>query len=102
MTDGYEPHGSITQPDMPVRQCTQPGMTARWGRGVPGVGYGWVGTGEGYTGYYPVPAPGPIFNLFLRLRPYPRPYEGNSQCSDEVPQIWSRIDLRIDPDMDPE
>ena len=23
------------------------------GRGVPGVVYGWVGTREGYTGYYP-------------------------------------------------
>ena len=29
----------------------------------------WVGAGRGYTGYPPSTIPGPIFNIFLRLRP---------------------------------
>ena len=46
----------------------------RWGRGgvYPGWGYGWVGwvgTWEGYTGTPPGPLPGPIFSIYLRLRP---------------------------------
>ena len=39
------------------------------GRGVPGVvqlGVGW----EGYTRYPPSTLLGPIFSIFLRLRPY--------------------------------
>ena len=31
------------------------------------MGIGWVW--EGYTGTHPATVPGPIFNLFLRLRP---------------------------------
>ena len=49
----------------------------RWeGRGVPGVVEDWVGTREGYTGYYPVTLRYPYFSHILALRPYPRPYEG--------------------------
>ena len=60
-------------------------------------GWGWVGTWRGYTGT-PSTVPGPIFSIFLRLRAYPRPNEGKSEDIYEV----SQIDLRIDPQIDPE
>ena len=56
---------------------------------------GWVG----YTGYPPRHLPGPIFNIYLRLKPYLRPNEGNSEVNDEVSQIGSRIDLRKGPEL---
>ena len=65
------------------------------GRGVPGVGAGWVPGGVLYR-VLPRHHPGPIFSHILSLRPYPRPYEGKSEVNDEVSQIGSRIGSRID------
>ena len=49
------------------------------GEGVyPGYGTGW-GTGRDYTGYYPAPSQDPQISHILRLGPYPRPNEGNSE-----------------------
>ena len=97
--DGYEPHGIIYSAVMTVRQCHQPCTTRRCtGEVYPGYGIR-VGTGEGYTGYYPDLIPGPIIEHILALRPYPRPYEGNLRLNNEVSQIWLRIDLRIDPEL---
>ena len=60
------------------------------GRGVPGVVVrGWAG--RVLYRYPALTLPGPIFNLFLRLEPYPRPNEGNSMTIDEVSEIGSRI-----------
>ena len=53
-------------------------------------GWGMAGWGrEGYTGTPPRHPPGPIFNLFLRLRPYLRPNEAKSHVIYEVSQIGS-------------
>ena len=56
----------FTPRDCPVHRCTVPGGTARWGGGVPGVGYpGWVagvGGWVGYTGVLPGPSQIPIFS----------------------------------------
>ena len=54
--------------------------------GVPGVGMR-VGTGEGYTGYYPVPSSRTIFSLIPASGPYLRPNEGNIKVIDEVSEI---------------
>ena len=66
-----------------------------------GVYPGWGiagGCREGYTGYPPGTVPGPVFNTILRLRPYPRPNEGNLRLIDEVSEIRVQIDLRMDPE----
>ena len=68
------------------------------GRGVPGVWY----RGSGREGLYRYPTstlPGPIFSIYLRLRPYPRPYEGYLRLNDEVSWDGSRIGSRMGPRM---
>ena len=50
--DGLEPHGLIYTVRSPCGMYSTSGMQ---GGGVPGMG-GWVGTGEGYTGYSTQPA----------------------------------------------
>ena len=74
--------------------CTRGGA----GRGVPG----WVYR-VGREGAIPVPRPSsqdPYLVIFLRLGPYPRPYDWVYGCFYEVSQTGSRIgswnDLRID------
>ena len=61
MSDGFEPHGTITLAAL-TRGSHVDGVACS---GVPGgvyPGYGDEGgTGRGYTGYYPVAIPGPIF-----------------------------------------
>ena len=54
--------------------------TSAVGEVYPGYGTG-VGTGRGYTGYHPRTHPRTHIDLFLRLRPYPRPNEGISEVS---------------------
>ena len=75
MFDGYEPHGTIDQ-GVPGRAEVQGVLV---GGGVyPGWwDLGWAG--RGYTGTHPLTLPGPIFNLFLRLRPTHGQMKGKSE-----------------------
>ena len=69
-------------------------VTARCSGGVPGVwDDGWsVG---GLYRVLPRHPPVPIFSTYLALRPYLRPYEGNS----ELFMRFLRYDPQIAPDM---
>ena len=83
----FEPHDHITSPCTPARLHPD----RRGGGGVyPGYG-DWVVGGEGYTGTHPDTLPGPINELNLASRPYPRPNEGKSE-------VISKIDLRLTSD----
>ena len=78
MADGLEPHGTISWPyrTADVHDADWPGRG-----GVPGVwddGVGWEGVLGGLYRYPGPTVPGPIF-IHIQPRPYPRPYEGNSQ-----------------------
>ena len=69
------------------------------GEGVPGV----VGLGVGWEGLYrvlPSYHPGTHIEHILEIRPYPRPYEGNSRLNDEVSQDGSRMGPRMGPEYD--
>ena len=94
MADGYEPHDTFS----PVGVAVPVFSVEPWGRGVPGVGYGWVGTGRVLYRYTTRDPPGPIFSHILSLRPYLRPNEAEFYVIYEVSQIGSRIGPRIDPE----
>ena len=65
----------------------QPVHVAGAGReGVPGV-WDWGGPGGVLYRVLPSTPPGPIFSHILALRPYLRPYEGNSEVIYEVSEI---------------
>ena len=89
---GLEPHDHIwSMPRTAVRQYQSGGRA--------GVYPGWWGTGVDLEGAIPgtQPAvPGPIISHIPGLGPYLRPNEGNSMVSDEVSEIGSRNDPRID------
>ena len=51
------------------------------------MGYGRVGTWEGYTGVLPSDPPDPHIQSYLALEPYLRPNEGNIRQFYEVSQI---------------
>ena len=69
-----------------------------------------MGMEGGWGGLYRYPhqpIPGPIFSIYLALRAYPRPNEGNSMLFYEVSMRFPRMgleltsfDLRIDPQID--
>ena len=78
------------------------------GEGVPGV-WDVGGSREGYTGYYPVPSQYPHLTIFQPQSPTHGQMKAISKVSMRFPrmgldrvQIWSRIDLRINPQTGPE
>ena len=56
-TTDLSPTATFSLAALPA-SCTWVLVAAGWG--VPGVGM-WVGTGRGYTGYYPPTLPDPIY-----------------------------------------
>ena len=71
-------------------------MPGAGGRVYPGYGTGWV-RGGAIPGTHQT-SPRVLYYTNLKAKPYPRPNEGFSEVSDEV----SQIDLRMDPQIDPE
>ena len=77
MVDGFEPHDTF---NLWVLRCT--GSRQLWTVGE--VYPGWCRTGGAGRVLYRYPTstiPGPVFSIFLRLRPYPRPNEANFRDS---------------------
>ena len=73
-------------------------MVQQVGReGVPGV-WDEGGWREGLYRVLPRPHPGTHIQSYSGLRPYLRPYEGNSRLFDEVSQTGSRIDSELTSD----
>ena len=80
MSDGYEPHDTISLavPHRTVRPDWS--SHARWGRGVPGVvQLGWVW--EGLYRYPPRYPPRDPYYPISKTKPYLRPNEGLSKVS---------------------
>ena len=79
------PTTSFSLAALPVHPCSQRYGTARWGGGVPGVGYWWVGGWGAIPGTHLQPSQGPIFSHILALSPT----YGQMKPFLEVSQIWS-------------
>ena len=80
MVDGLEPHGIFTQPYGPRGMYSTSGMRGGVYPGWWGLG-GWVGTGEGYTGYYPGTLPDPKYSIFKARGPTHGQMNGISEVS---------------------
>ena len=89
------PTTRFSPPYMPVHPCSRECSTARCGRGVPGVGEDWVGTGGVLPGYSTQPSQDPYFSHILRLGPT----HGQMKRFLRFMMRFPRIDPRIDPRM---
>ena len=87
-----EPH------DLIYSAVYQPGAVAAdmVGRGCTRGGADEGGYWEGLYRYPTGHPPGPIFMVFLKIRPYPRPNEGLFGVFNEVSQTGSKNGSRID------